>query len=148
MTELRAYYFGNLYMSSIQQGIQSLHTTAEMFIKYRQTFLNSQAEYLLEWATDHKSVILKQAGYSSDLEVIRQFFYADENPYPWAYFREEGVADALTCVGIILPEKVYGTADTVRRMPFRKREEFLENAGLTDFDLYIVEIIMDTSLAR
>lgn len=146
MTELRAYYFGNLYMSSIQQGIQSLHTTAEMFMKYGETV--PQNEMLCDWASDHKTVILKQAGYSSDLLNIREMLSVDDNPYPWAHFCEEGVDDALTCVGIILPVKVFGTADAVRKMPFSKRDRFLREAGLTQFELDLVTVIIETSLAR
>lgn len=147
MTELRAYYFGNLYMSSIQQGIQSLHTTAEMFCKYR---VNPGVleEVLHDWGVNHKTVILKQAGYSRDLREIVDLFKHDENPYPWAWFAEEGVDDALTCVGIILPEKVYSTADELRSMPFSRRDKFLAAAQLSPFEVQVVEVIMKTSLAR
>ena len=31
---MRAYYFGNMYLSSIQQGIQAAHATHELFNKY------------------------------------------------------------------------------------------------------------------
>lgn len=147
MTELRAYYFGNLYMSSIQQGIQSLHTTAEMFIKYSVDY-TPQTKMLDDWATDHKTVILKQAGYSSDQHEIVELLKDETNPYPWSSFSEEGVDNALTCVGIILPEKVYDTADQVRRMPYHKRDKFLADAGLSKFELKLVSVIIETSLAR
>ena len=31
---MRAYFFGNMYLSSIQQGIQAAHCLGEMFLKY------------------------------------------------------------------------------------------------------------------
>ena len=58
---MRAYFFGNLYMSSIQQGIQAAHAVADMFIKYSN---ENEPNYhpLREWATDHKTMILLNAG--------------------------------------------------------------------------------------
>jgi hypothetical protein len=144
---MRAYYFGNLYMSSIQQGIQALHTTAEMFIKY-DGCTDPREIQLREWAGSHKTVILKQAGYSSDLNDIVELFVVSDNPYPWSLFHEEGVDGALTCVGIVLPEKVYSVADEARNMPYSRRDKFLSYSGLTSFELAIVGVLMETNLAR
>ena len=32
--ELRCYHFGNMYLSSIQQGIRAAHAQMAMFVKY------------------------------------------------------------------------------------------------------------------
>lgn len=34
-TEYRAYFFGNMYLSQIQQGIQAAHVVAEMSMAYK-----------------------------------------------------------------------------------------------------------------
>lgn len=102
---MRAYFFGNFYLSSIQQGIQAGHVIGEMSI---------QAEYRLEtqyrdWAINHKTVILLNGGMAANLRAIEQTFKHPDNPYCWATFCEEEAAleNSITSVGIIVPEKVY-----------------------------------------
>lgn len=104
---MRAYFFGNLYLSSIQQGIQALHATADMFIRYPTPSLKQSL--LHEWAERHKTVILLNAGYSETIRDLAMFMASDENRYPWAAFHEgkDALDGALTCVGIILPEHIY-----------------------------------------
>ena len=131
---MRAYFFGNMYLSSIQQGIQAHHTTSELFIKYREIDLYdyaestgdnppkqladraAQADTLYEWARNHKTSILLNGGYSATLRELVAIFGNRQNPYPWAFFNEsdEALDGALTCVGIILPEKIYETAKALR----------------------------------
>jgi len=116
---MRAYYFGNMYLSSIQQGIQAAHVTAELFSQYPrykdQEDIEKQ-EMLYEWAQNHKVMILLNAGYGEELHTLRQTFMIPDNPYPWAAFAEspEALDGALTSVGIILPEKIYLTAAAIR----------------------------------
>lgn len=143
---MRAYYFVNFYLSSIQQGIQSMHTTAEMFMKYGPE--EAEAGILAEWAADHKTVIVKNGGDSTAILDINQLMQSDANPYPWGNFVEEGIGHDMTCIGIILPEKVYETADELRTMPFSKRLKFLNDQRLSPFDVKIVELIVGTSLAK
>lgn len=106
---MRAYFFGNMYLSSIQQGIQSAHVLGEMFIKYTQPD-DMETEILYEWAKDHKTMILLNGGYSEAIRDLYQFLESAENPYPFAKFHEgiDALDGALTSVGIILPEKIYG----------------------------------------
>ena len=115
---MRAYFFGNMYLSSIQQGIQAQHCTAELFLKYmtNEREENNPAQYLWEWANHHKTSILLNGGYSENLRVLVDRFDDSQNPYPWATFNEsqEALDGALTCVGIILPEKIYALASAVR----------------------------------
>lgn len=128
---MRAYFFLNQYISSIQCGIQAQHTTAEMFVKY-QNDSTALSQQLWDWAQNHKTSILLNGGYSSALRVLITLFDHQQNPYPWAYFCEDedaigplfpsthpdGYVDcggALTCVGIILPEKIYETVSELRK---------------------------------
>ncbi len=116
---MRAYFFCNMYLSSIQNGLQSGHVIAEMFIKYEPEYDEELAGLLSYWAKNHKTMILLNAGYSETIHELVKFFYAMENPYPWASFCEskEALDGALTCTGIILPEKVYEAAAFVRANP-------------------------------
>lgn len=108
---MRAYFFGNMYLSSIQQGIQSAHVVHQMFVS------DPENEMLWEWATNHKTMVLLNGGFGENLHNFRHLFSSSANPYPWAGFFEEPAAldGALTSVGIIVPEKVYETVRYVRR---------------------------------
>lgn len=107
---MRAYFFGNMYLSSIQQGIQAAHVVHELFISYPQN------EMLWEWANTHKTMVLLNGGFSSNLRTILSTLRQQRTEYPYAAFQEEDDAldGALTCVGVILPEKFYMTASDIR----------------------------------
>lgn len=113
--ELRAYFFGNMYLSSIQQGIQAAHVVADMFVKYNDP---EQPGYhpLHEWASDHKTMILLNAGYSEQIRYLIEQFDTPDNPYPWAAFHEgaDALDGALTSVGIILPEYIWIGAKQIK----------------------------------
>jgi hypothetical protein len=115
---MRAYFFGNMYLSSIQQGIQSAHVVAEMFTKYGETD-NVQHDMLFEWATVHKTMVLLNAGYSEEIFNLVDFFGSENNHFPWACFFEgqDALCGALTSIGIILPEEIYGAAKELRTAP-------------------------------
>ena len=135
---MRAYLFGNLYLSSIQQGIQALHCTTEMFLKYLPH--TEEAGPLYDWALNYKTTILLNGGNSTELYSIRYHFEQEENPYPFAMFEEsvDALSGAVTCVGIILPEKIYTAAEEIRndigyhRLSIWERElcEILNSCGL------------------
>jgi len=124
MSNLRAYFFGNMYLSSIQQGIQALHAVHNMFVKYPHESTSAeinahglvQADYLWDWAKRHKTVILLNAGYAQEIANLMWFFNDDQNTYPWGVVREEEAAlnQAYTSIGIVLPEKIFATAKFIR----------------------------------
>jgi hypothetical protein len=111
---MRAYFFGNMYLSSIQQGIQSQHCTADMFVRYQGEGVKK--DILFDWATNHKTSILLNAGFSSEIRDLFQMFNSGTNPYPWEGFceGEDALDSAMTCIGIILPERIYNLAAMVR----------------------------------
>ena len=110
----RAYFFGNMYLSSIQQGIQAGHTLGDMFVKYQE--LSVQKGRLLDWAENYKVMILLNAGYSDEIRSLAMFLGNNQNKWPWASFSEsdEALDGALTCVGIVLPEEIYTAAAKIR----------------------------------
>jgi hypothetical protein len=107
----RCYFFQNMYLPGIQVGIQSAHTVTEMAMKYRD---NRKKDSLLfaQWATVDKVMIVLNGGYHSVLEGVESLFQNETNPYPWASFREskEALNEALTNIGIVLPESIYRPA--------------------------------------
>jgi len=104
--KMRLYCFGNMYLSSIQQGIQAGHVIGNMSVKY-----NKDSMYQ-EWANDYKTIILLNGGMSVNLATVVQHFSDQANPFDWDYFNEskDALDGALTSVGIILPEEVFMNA--------------------------------------
>lgn len=118
---MRLYFFGNMYLSSIQQGIQAAHVVHELFLKYpaydpNHHDLDETGDTLFEWADNHKTMILLNGGYSDNLRELINQFNDLRNPYPWTSFHEgqDSLDGALTCVGIVLPEKIYEAAKALR----------------------------------
>lgn len=105
--EYRAYFFQNFYLQGIHAGIQSQHTTAEMFVKYSKT--EEKRIILYEWAKNHKTTVVLSGGMQCDLETLYEHLGSDENPYPFAKFHEADFSlnGALTNVGIILPDRIF-----------------------------------------
>lgn len=138
--ELRAYFFQNMYLQGIHAGIQSQHTTAEMFLKYN--YQPGPGAMLYDWAHNHKTTIVLNGGYASNLERLALMLTSKDNPYPWAFFKEseEALNGCITNVGIILPEKVFGLKKRLDDMNERQRHTMarvrIERAydGMTDFD--------------
>lgn len=135
---MRAYFFGNMYLSSIQQGIQAAHVVAEMSVQYYCSMDGGDpiGEPFHEWATHHKTMILLNGGYSETIRELSWFFDHPENPYPWANFHEgeDALDGALTSVGIILPEKIYEGASELRSSPSILPSQTLLEEGTITFD--------------
>jgi hypothetical protein len=125
---MRFYGFGNYYLSSLQQGLQSAHTIADMFVKYepekidalstkpKDVALVEASDLLYLWAESHKTMVLLNGGNSADLKSLYEFLDCDENPYPFVKFHEDeqSLCCALTYVGIVLPAKIYENAAMLR----------------------------------
>ena len=108
---MRAYFFCNFYLSSIQQGIQSAHCMHEMFTKYRDVNTEPQTSVLYDWANNHKTMIVLNGGDSQSIAELYELLapLAKEGFFPFAKFSEDerSLNNALTCVGVVLPESIY-----------------------------------------
>jgi hypothetical protein len=142
---MRAYYFGNMYLSSIQQGIQADHCSGEMVVKYAPHIDTETKDWvcpdtdkyqqMYSYLKDHKTDILLNAGYSATLHEIFAGLSDAENPYPFAKFHEseEALDGALTCVGVVIPEAIYETASDVRNVS-RMRGNTAARDKIADFN--------------
>jgi hypothetical protein len=99
----RAYILTNYYLSQLQCGLQSAHVVSEMSLKNHKQYK--------QWAEFDKTMIILNGGNSAQLAEFEEFCEESiKNKYCWAAFREDekSLNNALTAVGIILPESVYG----------------------------------------
>lgn len=116
---LRVYHFGNMYLSSIQQGIQSAHAQMELFLKYNPISEQpvDKIGQVFDWASKHKTMICLNAGYASSLFELKSLLESEENPFAWSYFveSEEALQGVLTNICVILPERIYGRRERVRK---------------------------------
>ncbi|MGZ8924322.1 MAG: hypothetical protein ACXW2E_00430 [Nitrososphaeraceae archaeon] len=95
-------------MSQIQLGIQALHCAVEIQQKYKVTSCPGIIHYET-WASLHKTVVLLNGGNQDALIDLFTYMQNEDNMYPFAYFTEDeqSLNNAMTCVGIILPERIY-----------------------------------------
>lgn len=116
---MRAYFLGNYYLSSIQQGIQAAHCAVDMAMKYSSHRGEDNQSWVTfcEWAEGHKTMVLLNGGNQSALNDFAFFLNNVDNPFPWEQFfeDEQSLNNALTCVGIILPERIYEAAALLRQ---------------------------------
>jgi hypothetical protein len=127
------------------KGIQTLHSTVELFNKYVPNPSNDDAvksdtyDILFDWSLNHKTCISLNAGTSPDLEQLSDFFKDLRNQYPWASFHEdESLGKLMTAISIILPEKIYEAASKSRlnKKSFFSEEGYLvysENVSGTEY---------------
>jgi len=148
---MRAYYWGNMYLSSIQQGIQALHCTSEMYLKYNHLNEGESDQYcdLHEWGQDHKTVIILNGGESEGLIDVATQFDVPENPYPWSTWSESVTAlnNTLTCVGIVVDEKIVDAIHEMRQSK-RERRRVKFETRLNDFEFELVKLIFYSVMAR
>lgn len=106
---MRCYHLGNMYLSPIQQGIQSAHAQMELFVRYQEDSI--QRQLLFNWAQNHKTMICLNAGANAQLIDWQHFLAETDHTFPWATFHEEAGSvshvSTLTNVAIVLPEHIY-----------------------------------------
>jgi hypothetical protein len=105
----RMYSLTNMYLSGLQKGLQTGHMIAEMFLKYEENEENMPMQYdiLQKWARKDKTIIILDGGNCNSLWSI--VVNAEMTLFPYASFYEDtdSLGGALTCVGVLLPDKYY-----------------------------------------
>jgi len=108
---MRLYSITNMYTAGIHAGIQTQHSTAELFVKYPMTnsATSDKACVIFDWAKYHKTTIVLTGGMHDNLVTLLENMevWAKHNPdvyLPFAPFYEPGINNALTSISIIMPE--------------------------------------------
>ncbi len=108
---MRLYSITNMYMAGIHAGIQTQHSTAELFVKYPMT--NSSTSHLgsfvYAWAKYHKTTVILNGGMHDALcrllELLEEWESREpDEVMPFAPFFEPGVNNALTSISIVMDE--------------------------------------------
>ena len=146
----RLYTICNMYLSSVQNGIQSAHVVHELFNKYGlhadDPIKANQLEQLIDWSINHKTMIVTNGGMTEHMEAIIPIVEA--SGLPWALFDEPGIGDALTCIGVVVPERLYN-ADVSRLVPtnwFTKM--FGQKSEFTPEEVTFIRMLKSKQLAR
>lgn len=140
---MRLYSITNMYMSGIHAGIQTQHSTSELFVKY--TSPNSvykighQVGHLYRWAEFFKTTVVLNGGMHDDLLKVLELFKAWERhaPYevlPFAPFYEPGVNNALTSISTIMPTDAVQIMEDIRNT--KKETPEYENLKIKMYDFY------------
>jgi len=158
---MRFYGIKNMYMGGIHTGIQCGHALGEIMRKYGRPKLALGDQHLInkhlcdtvwDFIDNHKTWILLDGGYASNLRSMLEVFAKHSDEFPFAEFHEEQEAldGALTAIGIILPPWIYDCrrSDDERGMiryilreaiptegGYSKLKETIHNVGDHYFDL-------------
>jgi len=172
---MKAYFFVNSALSGIQKGLQIAHCVAEMGNKVAKEDVSpedisavgfAQRSWYFNWARDHKTIIVLEGGFHADLMAIHNLF-TDAAEVPlipvWAAFSEdeETMNGMMTCVGIILPERIYEVAKWTREKTAILRKDSPEEEGwrlfgerssewnpYTNWEVELIKLINSCPLAR
>jgi hypothetical protein len=98
---------------------------------------DKQYKIINDWATNHKTIIVKNGGATQNLIQMVDLF--KELNYPWTTFSEPDLDNALTCVGIVVPERLYN-----REIYNRFCEAWRRSAAESEF----IKLLEQTQLAR
>lgn len=139
--ELRLYTFTLVQLNTMQQGIQAAHAAVELVTK-------QDDELVWAWARQYKTMICLNGGDYTDMVALRGFLASYDNPYPYAHFYEdESLARLHTSTAIVLPERIYGTAENMRKMNLGLGEQ-MPKFPFTEWEWELIERLSKTGLAR
>lgn len=107
---MRFYSLVNYYLSDLQRGLQTAHAVSEMLVD--PNICSHKMSKYKDWAKNHKTIIILNGGNSKQLqETYDQLMpLCNSAGLPITKFHEDeqSLNNALTCVGMVLPEYVYG----------------------------------------
>jgi len=145
---MRLYSFTCSWLSGLQKGLQTAHMVAEMSRLTQDPLTQGKAQIFRIWAEQHKTLIILEGGTQSDIEYLHNFLKQSVMPTAIFYEDETSLAGAATACGIIVSETFYSMASLVREKGWEDPEvqRFKENASV--WELQLLTILVDHSLAR
>ena len=131
-----AYIFTHQYLNTMQQGIQSAHVVAELFIS------NPSGDRVLHWATKHKTLRILNAGAGEvfDDRYIRFIDICDEYDLANAYFNEPDISGLMTAFGFVMNQESIDRIET--------EQEDMEGLDIDPDTHPVIEFLKEMNSAR
>lgn len=108
---MRMYFITNMYLSSIQKGIQGAHALSELFVKINSTSMSGDgynfAEFdaMTEWMMEDKTIIVLNGGNQrSLLGLISKFETIPNCLFAPFYEDQDSLGGALTAIAVLTPK--------------------------------------------
>jgi hypothetical protein len=147
MNGFRAYFFNNMYLTGIHNGIQAGHALDQLWSGFvnskRKLTKIAEAKFALlrEFSNKHKTWVILKHG---DHDAVSEFhaFLAQQTVYPFTMFQEPGLNYSATSVVVILPERMYDEFSTFVGRAVMKSENDKTNPG------YVAAQIPDDMLSE
>lgn len=143
---MRYYGYGNFYFSSIQQGIQAQHALGRM-VTAAHTSEPLIRPALEAWLGQHETTILLNGGDHDALVALHAAWRGVQRLHPGlpvAVFREPGVNNAVSSVGVVLPEEVYDRPMDLLRATAAMTAGPIETASFLDLSAPERLALLDT----
>lgn len=102
----RCYFINNPYLSSIQQGIQAGHAHGRLLQKYKDTNCE-KSNIAWDWNKNYETYIILNGSNSENMKNFLHFLNENDLKYPFSFFEEPFLDNALTSIAIVLPERIY-----------------------------------------
>lgn len=134
-----------MYISDIQRGIQTHHMFGNMLVDATDRSRDEcyVMDQVVDWARNHQTIVILNGGDESRLSNLLSLFQTQDN-FPIGAFREPALGNALTSVGIILPERIYSVSDAIRMNPNEPSGQFIPD----EFHPFEVELAMTIAASR
>lgn len=140
----------NMYIHTIQHGIQSAHAMADMFVKYQHAIDTEAYFALYDWARHHKTMIVLNCGSSAEMlkaeELCEKAEYPGFDQHPklaWCSFREPDAEGLLTAVVYVEPDSHEELKNVIKLAP-----NFDNNSRWSKEEVELVKFSLTKGLAR
>jgi hypothetical protein len=143
---MRAYFFNNMYLTGIHNGIQAGHALDQLWSSFTEhkgkLTKTAEAKFamLREFSKNHKTwIVLKHGDHEALTDLYK--FMAKQTKLPFTLFVEPGLNHCVTSVVVILPERLYdevasavgraaskdgNLATTASRLPVTMMDEYFK----------------------
>jgi|AGFS01.1.fsa_nt_gi hypothetical protein len=145
---MKLYLLTNMYCGGNHPGIQGVHSAVELVVKYTSDDRDfpELSEQVLDWATEHKTVIMLKSGMAHDglaeltetldklqsdvsINRMKDQLYQQKYPIvPFAEFKEPGLNNTITSIAVLCTTKMVEDMEQLRR-GLLGDDEFMETYG-------------------
>lgn len=100
---MKLYFLNNMYCQSTQAGIQALHAGMRLLKEYHSDgYIANEGQRMVDkWFEDYETVVLLNAGNSTDLAYYLSLAKNSNEQVPYSSFNEPGLNDSLTSVAVL-----------------------------------------------